>query len=195
MEAVFMAIADVLLRLLLSPAFWIILLVLVVLCILIVGYRKCKLEALGGVLYERSFSADGVFAGESLVLTEILHNPGWFPLFFVRLDFFAPAGLTIDDVSCSEYTKLTSIFHIPPFSTVKKEHTVRADQRNHYKLQSANIEYRKNNFEFTLPIEVYVYPTRYDADARLSADLYRAGSAIANRKYIEDPFFLSGIRL
>ena len=157
-------------------------------------YRRSKLYALGMIEYSRSFSTDGVFAGESFTLTETLRNRTIIPLFFVEMDFFVPSGLTVDGVQCSEYTKSTSIFHIPPYSTVKKTHTVTSTRRDRYILQNAGITYLKNEFLFDLPIEVYVYPSRYHSGEDMSDDVRLAGDAIARRKYIEDPFFFAGVR-
>lgn len=162
--------------------------------ILVKVYRKMKLRALSRMEYQRYFSTDGMFAGEECTLTEIIRNPTLFPLFFVEMDFFAPSGLTVDGVKCSEFTKSTSIFNIPPYATVYKVHTVRSDKRDRYRLQSAGVTYCQNEFVYDVPIELYVYPNRYNADVDLSDKIKQSGAAIANRKNIEDPFFFSGIR-
>lgn len=185
---------DTVRRVLSKPWPWITLAVIVAAYLLLALYRKLKLRALGRIEYTRYFSTDGVFAGESFTMTEVLHNPTLFPLFFVEMDFFVPSGLTVDGVKCSEFTKSTSIFHIPPCSTVQKIHEVTSDKRDHYKLQNASLTYLKNEFVFDVPIDVYVYPDKYFADVDTSLDIKVAGDAIANRKYVEDPFFFSGIR-
>ena len=177
-----------------SPIFLSILAVAVVAVILVLIYRKLKLWALSQIEYNRYFSTDGAFAGESFTMTEVLRNPTIFPLFFVEMEFFVPSGLTVDGVKGSEYTKSASIFHIPPYSTVQKEHTVTSNKRDHYKLQNAGVEYRKIEFVFEVPIDVYVYPDKFYADLDLSEDVKLAGDTIANRKYVEDPYFFSGIR-
>ena len=177
-----------------SPQFWIALLVLAAGAILIALYRQAKLRALDKVIYSRHFSTDGIFVGETLELIETIRNPGWFPLFRVRVEFFMPGGLTVDGIECKQHTKVTSIFHIPPHATVQKAHTVRADKREHYHMQTSFIRYRKTEYTFPSPIDFYAYPNQYDADASFAPDVYRSGDAIASRKYIEDPFFLSGIR-
>ena len=161
--------------------------------LIVISYRKMKLSALGMLEYSRSFSTDGAFSGESFTLTEIVRNPTIFPLFFVEMDFFVPSGLTVDGVRCSEYTKSTSIFHIPPYSTVQKIHTVTSQKRDHYILHNAAVTYRKNEFVFDVPIDVYVYPDRsFSVD--MSEEVRLAGEAVAKRKYIEDPFFFEGVR-
>ena len=185
---------DFLSRLLISPGFWITLLIALVLGFLALGYTRLKLSALGNLTYERSFSTDGIFVGDTLEMTEIICNPGWFPLLNVKMDFFMPSGLTVDGIVCKEYRKLTSVFYIPPYATVKKTHVVQADRRDHYRLQNAVVIYRKHEFLFTSDLDFYAYPDLSDVDARLSPDLYHAGNAISDQKYIEDPFFIAGIR-
>ena len=185
---------ETLKRMLSKPLFWIVLATILGICLLVVLYRKFKLEALSRMEYSRYFSTDGVFAGEEFTLTEVVHNPTIFPLFFVGMDFFAPSGLTVDGVKCSEYTKSTSIFHGPPYATVQKVHVVQSNKRDHYKLHNASVIYRKNEFIYDVPIDVYVYPDKYYADVDLSNDVKISGDAIAKRKYVEDPFFFSGIR-
>lgn len=177
-----------------STWFWVIAAIIAVVVALVLIYRKLKLWALSQIEYSRYFSTDGVFAGESFTMTEVLRNPTLFPLFFVEMEFFVPSGLTVDGVACSEYTKSASIFHIPPCSTVQKDHTVTSKKRDHYKLQNAGVEYRKNEFIFEVPIDVYVYPDKYYADVDLSEEMKLAGESVANKKYVEDPFFFSGIR-
>ena len=177
-----------------SPVFLSIVAAVIIAALLVLIYRKLKLRALSQIEYSRHFSTDGVFSGESFTMTEVLKNPTIFPLFFVEMEFFVPSGLTVDGVKCSEYTKSASIFHIPPYSTVQKVHTVTSNKRDHYKLQNASVTYRKIEFVFEVPIDVYVYPNKYYADVDLSEDVKLAGDTIANRKYIEDPYFFSGIR-
>ena len=187
-------IADIASRMIVSAWFWIFWLAIVVLILAISLYRRLKLRTIERIIYSRSFSTDGIFVGETLELVETVSNPTWFPLFALNMEFFMPSGLSVDGVVCNEYTKLTSVFNVPPFSTVTKTHIVTADKRDHYKLFTANTKYRAFEYTYDSSIDFYAYPSRYDADISFSSDIFRAGEAIANRKYIEDPFFFSGLR-
>ena len=160
----------------------------------VIGYRNAKLKALEAMEYDREFTTDGLFVGETLELVETVKNPGWFPIFNVKIEFYVPSGIIVDGIECKEYTKLTSIFNVPPYATVQKKHTVRVDARGRFDLRDASFEYRKNHFVFDIPIGFYGYPDYFGAAADMPAVLCHAGSAISNRKYIEDPFFISGIR-
>ncbi len=186
--------ADFAGRIVTSLWFWIAVLVAGLVWLLVSLYRSAKLRALDQIVYNRHFSNDGIFVGETLELIETIRNPSWFPLFRVRVEFFVPGGLTVDEIECKQHTKVTSVFHIPPYATVQKAHTVRADKREHFRMFTSFIQYRKTEYTFDSPIDFYAYPNQYDADADLAPDIYHAGEMIASRKYIEDPFFLSGIR-
>ena len=181
-------------RIVTSLWFWIAILVAGLVWLLVSFYRRAKLRALDQVVYSRHVSTDGIFVEETLELIETIRNPSWFPLFRVRVEFFVPGGLTVDGIECKNHTKVTSVFHIPPYATVQKTHTVKADKREHYRLFTSFIRYRTTEYTFDAPIDFYAYPNQYDADASFAPDIYRSGDAIASRKYIEDPFFLSGIR-
>jgi len=166
----------------------------IALILIVLWYRRAKANAIERLEYHRNLSVDGVFAGEDFILTETLHNPTWFPLFSVKMEFFIPAGFAIDNIVCEKYTRIMSIFFIPPRATVKKEHTVCAQLRGHYTLETSIIKYRKNEFLFSAPLEIYSYPNYSDIVSNMPPDLYRVGNSIAKSKYIEDPFFVSGIR-
>lgn len=160
----------------------------------IVGYRRCKSRALETMQYSRTVDTNGVFTGETLTVTETVRNPSWFPLFSVKMEFYVPAGLTVDETECREHTHLTSVFFLPPHSTVTRKHTVRTDRRGHFCLQNAFTSYRDCEYLFEQPLEFYAYPTGITSGDCCDPDVFRAGNAISNRKYVEDPFFLSGIR-
>lgn len=160
----------------------------------VMGYRRLKLNALGKMIYSRQFSTDAIFVGESLELTETIVNAGWFPIINLRMEFFVPAGMTVDGICCNEHKMLTSVFNIPPFSTVTRRHTVTVSKRSKYVLHNAGFKYRKFDYSFDCPIYFYAYPDYFDLKNYINADLVLNGNAVSARKYIEDPFFLSGIR-
>ncbi len=161
---------------------------------LVLGYRRCKSRALETMQYSRSVDTDGIFAGETLTMTETVRNPSWFPLFSVKMEFYVPAGLTVDDRECREHTHLTSVFFLPPHATVTRKHTIRADKRGHFCSQSAFTSYRDCEYTFEQPLAFYAYPTGIKGGDCYDPDVFRAGNAISGRKYVEDPFFLANIR-
>ena len=194
MSEIVLSIANFLSIILTSLWFWIFIAFVILWRILTVWYRRCKLKALERVVYSRSFSSDGVFAGETFEFTETISNPSLFPLFSVKMEYYMPSGFTVDGIICKEYTKMTSIFHIPPRASVKKTHSITANERGHAKLETASIRYRNTEFSFSVPYNIYVYPNYSAIKNDLPPDIYRAGDNISHQKNIEDPFFLSCIR-
>ncbi len=194
MRGLYETVTDLLVTAMLSSAFWVVIAILLVCVIAVITYRECKLRALSRMEYIRSFSQDGVFEGEFFELRETAHNTTLFPLFFVKLEFFVPGGLTVDDIVCKSHTKVASLFHVPPYASATKTHTFRADKRGHYQLVNTSVTYRKNEFTFSHTFDIYVFPSHDNVNVDIATDLYHAGNSIANRKYLEDPFFLSDIR-
>ncbi|MBO5938842.1 MAG: DUF58 domain-containing protein [Clostridia bacterium] len=184
---------EFLLEILLSPWFWCALGVLCLGGLLLLVYRRGKQWALAQMRYARSFSIDGIFVGETIEMTEIVRNSVWFPLFSISVEFFVPAGLTVDGLKCSEMTKVTSIFWIPPYSTVSKKHVIVADRRDHYRFNTATVTYRSCDFEFSDELDFYAYPNIYNTGLSISPKLNDTADTLAKKKYIEDPFFVSGI--
>jgi uncharacterized protein (DUF58 family) len=90
--------------------------------------------------------------------------------------------------------KLTSIINALPHTTLRKVHKVKAVKRDHYLLETAAVKYCKNQFDYTVPAVLFVYPSRFDAWADMEPDLIRAGETISSRRFVEDPFFISGVR-
>lgn len=178
-----------------NSTFWLLLgLGVVGLLLLYHGYRKIKLAALENVSYNRTFSEEGLFVGETMEMVETIRNPGWLPLFRVKLTFYLPAGITVDDKPLKEYTEMTSLFNIPPFGVVTKRHLLRADKRGRFVLGSASIHYFGCEFEFEQSPVFYAYPAAKGLASGGDLPIYRAGNLLASRKYIEDPFFPVGIR-
>ncbi len=194
MQKLYAATANILVEVISSAAFAVFTVALLVCLLLLFLYRKAKLSALEKMEYIRSLSSNGVFEGEILELRETVHNTTLFPLFFVKMEFFVPGGFTVDDIVCKSHTKVTSLFHVPPYASATKTHIFRADKRGHYQLVNTSVTYRKNEFTFSHAFDIYVYPSHDNINLDLSTDLYRVGNSIANRKYIEDPFFLADIR-
>ena len=54
--------------------------------------------------------------------------------------------------------------------------------------------FKKNEFVFSDALDFYSYPNYNRTNIALTPELYRLGNVVSDRKYIEDPFFLSGVR-
>jgi uncharacterized protein (DUF58 family) len=194
MEGFMTKLADIVFRVVFSGVTAFLLLAAVVVFLLWRLYLRLRSRALEQVEYERSFSAQGVFCGTELRMTEELRNPTWFPLFFVEVSFFAPDGLCFDGVERHGYQRLRSVFQLMPHSRAVREHTVRALRRDRYYMSSAQIVWRDNAYEFDVPLQLSVYPAQFEAPLDILPDSHRLGDRLAANRFIEDPYFTSGIR-
>lgn len=194
MHAFMTKLADTVFRIVFSPVTAILLLVAVLAFILWRIYLRLRSWALEQVEYERSFSSEGVFCGTELRMTEQISNPTWFPLFFVEVSFFAPDGLCFDGVVRQGYQRLRSVFQLLPHSRAVREHTVKTLRRDRYSLELAQIIWRDNAYEFVAPLSLSVYPAHFEAPLDILPDSLRLGDRLAANRYIEDPYFTSGIR-
>ena len=194
MEKFTVKLADIVFRVVFSHATAILLLLGVAAFLLWRLYLHLRSRALEQVEYERSFSADGVFCGTELTMTEVLHNPTWFPLFFVEVTFFAPDGLCFDGVERQGYQRLRSVFQLMPHAKAVREHSVRALRRDRYRMEAAQIVWRDNAYEFDAPLQLSVYPAQFEAPLDILPDSQRLGERLAANRFIEDPYFTSGVR-
>lgn len=194
MDAFVTKLADIVFRIIFSYITAILLLAAIVVFLLWRIYLRLRSRALEQVEYERFFSADGVFCGTELCMTEVLRNPTWFPLFFVEVSFFAPDGLCFDGVERQGYQRLRSVFQLMPHSGAVREHSVRALRRDRYRMEAAQIVWRDNAYEFDVPLQLSVYPAQFEAPLDILPDSHRLGDRLAANRFIEDPYFTSGIR-
>ena len=194
MDAFVTKLADLVFRIIFSYITAILLLAAIVVFLLWRLYLRLRSRALEQVEYERFFSADGVFCGTELCMTEVLRNPTWFPLFFVEVSFFAPDGLCFDGVERQGYQRLRSVFQLMPHSGAVREHSVRALRRDRYRMEAAQIVWRDNAYEFDVPLQLSVYPAQFEAPLDILPDSHRLGDRLAANRFIEDPYFTSGIR-
>lgn len=188
------AAADFFFKVIFSPITGILLLIALLAFLLWRLYLTLRSRALEQVEYERFFSADGVFCGGEIQMTEIIRNPTWFPLFFVEVTFFAPDGLCFDGVERQGYQRLRSVFQLMPHSKAVRVHSVRGLKRDRYHLEAAEIVWRDNAYEFITSLSLSVYPAGFEAPLDILPDSYRLGDRLAANRYIEDPYFTSGIR-
>ena len=115
-------------------------------------------------------------------------------MFFVEVTFFAPDGLCFDGVERQGYQRLRSVFQLMPYSKAVREHSVRALRRDRYRMEAAQIVWRDNAYEFDVPLQLSVYPAQFEAPLDILPDSHRLGDRLAANRFIEDPYFTSGVR-
>lgn len=183
-----------------STAFRVILIVLGVLLlffILLKIYGAMRASRLGRIVYERTFSEEGVYEGEEVELIETVRNTGFFPLLGVDIESYFYNELDLDEYepdhgSTMQY--VISRFNLWPYMQIKRRHKLTAKKRGHYKFQVATIYAKKAPIPLDAPAELYVYPEAVPLNLPSMAVGRMQGDFISLRPLFTDPFSLAGIR-
>ena len=190
MERIVEFIAVIVLPLLIQLV--VIAIVLFVLAILLRALRRFTIDRLR---YERRFSEECVFEGDSVELYETIRNPTPFPVPFADVESYFYSGLVIGDTAIAkgEMRQFVSRYHLLPFEKVTRCITVRCEKRGFYHLRSVSI-FRCGTERFIdSEAQICVYPKiEHMGDAMPAA--YSLGDALSRRRLIKNPFAVSGIR-
>lgn len=161
-------------------------------------HKKVRKTFIGRLEYNRYFSDEGIYCGTSFKLVEEITNRSLFPLFFVDIGFYVPAGLAVDGVEIPREEQnryCSSRFHIMPYSKVVRTHRVVGQLRGHYCMETVTIPIDgKNIRSFSAPCDVYVYPSMLSRLKRPINDFMMLGDTISNSRFLKDPFLASGLR-
>ncbi|MDD4124884.1 MAG: DUF58 domain-containing protein [Eubacteriales bacterium] len=183
-----------------SKAFGIICLSLIVIWLLYMifkYYLKVRAGYIEKLEYSRSFSEEGVHAGDTVILVETVANNSWFPLFGVEIGFYVNSGLEIDGVKIPERDSMfyfASRFHFMPHSRVTRSHKVKCLQRRAYYLETAEV-YADGEYRYlTAPVKFYVYPETMDNINGILPATNTVGEFDTKNRFISDPFRMSGLR-
>lgn len=158
---------------------------------------KIRKYAIRRIVYSRFFSEEGVHAGDTLTLTEVIYNPTVVPLFFIDVGCYISTGIEIDGVTAEQDEKVqyfVSRFHLMPFTKITRTHDVKTHTRNYYKLDEVEIYSNKRFVYISAPAELYVYPAAVSDKNSVLAQLNYLGNELARNRYIRDPFMIAGLR-
>lgn len=160
-------------------------------------YIFLRKKAIEKILYSRAFSEEGVHAGDSVLLTEVIYNPTLMPLFCIDVGCYISTGLEFDgeaDESKEQLQYFTSRFQLPPFSKITRIHDVRCKIRNHYVLDTIEIYCDKKYSYISSPAELFVYPEPLNTKDPVLPQLNLLGNEMAKNRYVKDPFMVAGLR-
>lgn len=183
-----------------SPAFLILLLTAIAICLLWLVYKialKIRQYAIERIVYTRSFSEEGVHAGDTLTLTEVIFNPTLIPLFYIDVGSYISTGMEIDGVTAERDEKIqyfVSRFHLMPYTKITRTHEVKCNVRNYYKLDTIEIYANKQYVYISAPAELHVYPRAINDKNSVIAQLNYLGNELTRSRYIRDPFMIAGLR-
>ena len=171
--------------------------IILVLFLLVRLYLRLRTSHLGNIEYERTFSRDGVYEGETVEMIETIRNKGFFPLLFVDIESYLYPSFEIEEYGTGKTTAmpvLISRFQLLPYVQIRRRHRIRCTARGYYKLQTASIYDRGGAVPMQSPAELYVYPKVIPMDLYRLAVGRLQGEYTSMRPLYSDPFSLSGIR-
>lgn len=166
--------------------------------LLIFIYRKIKFRVIEKIHYERAFSAEAAYAGETVTLTETIYNPTIFPLFFVDVQEYMFGGLWLDGArpqgASTDVQEVVSRFHLLPFMKIRRHHEVFCERRGDFLIESVRIHRPNDPYFMSAPAHIYVYPRLVDPVINSVPISCLLGEYTSQRRMITDPFSFAGIR-
>ena len=175
----------------------VILVVLLILWILLRIYGAMRNARLGRIVYERHFSEEGVYEGDTVELVETVRNPGFFPLLGVDIESYFFNELELEEYEpdkSSTMQYVISRFHLWPYMQIRRHHRLTAKKRGHYALQVATVYTKNDPIPLEAPAELFVYPKAIPLNLPVLAVGRMQGEYVSNRPLFTDPFSLAGIR-
>lgn len=146
--------------------------------------------------YRRYFTQDGVFEGEDVFLVEEIDNAFFLPLFFVDVEayIYADLSLNADKESDEPMQSFCSRFFLLPFTRVRRKHPVHCTGRGYYRLETIHIYFARDVVHLDAPAEIYVYPRLLPVEESAALNREIQNNSAALRNLIRDPFSFAGLR-
>ena len=155
-------------------------------------------KLIGNLSYTRYFSEKGSYEGDTVTMTEVIHNKSFLPLFMIKIEYYVYSDLQYDDYPVDRSHEMqyaiSKFFIILPYMQVKRKHSIKLLKRGHYTLDTINILYAKRERNTLAPAEIYVYPKLIGIDDLPIPSSSMQGDAYSRQWLIRDPFSVSGVR-
>jgi uncharacterized protein (DUF58 family) len=164
--------------------------------VLTYAYFNTRRYALRRVSYKRYFTQHGVFEGDSAEFIEVITNNSFIPLFWVDVEQFLPSELALEGFPRKKrpMQRFISRFNLAPFVSIKRTVKVECLKRGDYKLDSVTVKFFLNNIFIESKARLYVYPRALSQNENNPLNSDAQSLYLSDRKLIQDPFSLSGIR-
>lgn len=179
-------------------ALLVILLILFIGAVLLFGiYLLTRYVGIKKLSYRRYFTQSGVFEGESVYLVEEICNAFFLPLFFIDVEAYIYANLSLDPETTSSDQLMQSFcsrFFLMPFTRVQRKHPVQCVGRGYYRLESVHIYFARNIINLDAPAEIYVYPHMLLVEESTAMNQEIQNNCYTIHNLVRDPFSLSGLR-
>jgi uncharacterized protein (DUF58 family) len=152
---------------------------------------------IAAVTYTREFSEEGVYEGETVIMTETVTNPSFLPVFFLDVESYfyngmRPESIVFEPRKAMQY--FASRFHLWPYMQIKRRHTILCTERGYYQLETVDVFYSKRVRYIQAPASLYVYPKVVPVEEIPNPISSEQGDSITARRLIFDPFSVNGIR-
>ncbi|MFC5529041.1 DUF58 domain-containing protein [Cohnella yongneupensis] len=185
---------------------WIVIVLLLLYQLQRVVYRRFGMRS---VTYDRSFSAEKLFAGQTVWLSETIANRKRLPLPWLRVETLMPAQLVFinkeTDLSINRGDQLqnhASLFSIPSYTEIVRKHEVLCPERGCYSVSSYSISLGdlvglsvKSEARAPSVSEIVVFPKVMDfKDLPLSARKYVYSIRSMLSPIREDHYHVAGVR-
>ena len=159
--------------------------------------KKTRKKTIQKLVYSRTFSENGAFEGDTVIMTETIYNPSFLPVFRLDMEYYVFEELKIEGYEASKKGSMQyciSRFNLLPFMQIQRTHVIRLKKRGYYKLDTASVYTNKDNVYFEAPCDIYVYPRQLDMNIPPSPMNLLQGDVTTTMRLVTDPFSFDGVR-
>ena len=162
---------------------------------------------LKNISYRRWFQPDTATQGDTVTMYEEIRNVKLLPIPWVKIEAATNAGLVYGKTaskqvqSKKEKSFHRSIFSLPPYTTITREHTIYCAHRGYYWVKSVAITTGDvlglgsgSSKEVPTDTLLVVYPKLCDISEVFSLRNSFQGDMIVRRWIVDDPFMIRGVR-
>ena len=161
-------------------------------------YKRLCRSLIGAVKYTREFSQSGAFEGETVVLTETLHNRSFLPIIFVDIWGYIFNDLRVEGAEYNDRLAMQPFAGrfsmLMPFMQLKRKHTVLCAKRGYYKLEGVEMLISDSHKYVESTASIYVYPLPIDPPELPQTMSALQGESYSHNWLMRDPFNISGVR-
>lgn len=180
--------------------FWLICTVVILVLVQVVYYSRCGLK---NIRYDRYFSRERIFSGDSVELVEELVNDKLVPVPWARVESRVSPYLRFGsqkdlDVSMDRFHK--SVFFLGSYKKITRRHQVTATHRGYYDCTLSSLTVGdlfgmvSKTKDMAVNARLFVYPELTPPDALPSEALEWQGDVSVRRWIDPDPILVCGIR-
>lgn len=152
--------------------------------------------------YSRRMDVSTAFVGDTVTMTEVIHNKSLLPVPWVSIETMAGEGLQFKQLESMNINGAYhhSVFSLMPFTKVRRRHTIHCVKRGFYDMTGCSFTVgdafgsAAKMFSRACSASILVYPRILErAPARLLLHSLE-GSVVVKRLILSDPYTVSGVK-